>query len=72
MIRVVLAADADYINYSYAVCECIGSVYGIEIPKKDHTDFVEFNCPSCGKKLGMVVRGKIGHGKAAMERRTDE
>ncbi len=56
--KIVLAADADYINNSYALCECIQPCYGIEIPRKDYTEFVKFNCPRCGKKLGIVVRGK--------------
>lgn len=57
--KIVLAADADYINNTYAICECTGIHEGIEIPRKDYTEFVSFNCPRCGKKLGMVVLGKM-------------
>ena len=56
--KIVLAANADYENNAYAVCECTGMYESIEIPKKDYTEFVRFSCPRCGRKLGMVVRGK--------------
>lgn len=56
--KIVLASGLDYKNNAYTICKCTGPHECIEIPKKDYTEFVEFNCPRCGEKLGIVVRGK--------------
>lgn len=49
--KIVLASGLDYKNNTYAICKCTGQHECIEIPKKDYTEFVEFNCPRCGEKL---------------------
>lgn len=50
---------ADYDNYSYAVCKCSRTMSeGIRVPRGDYNDFVRFNCPRCGEKLGLAVMGK--------------
>lgn len=62
-IRIIMYKDADKVNNEYAVCECTSLAEGIEVPRKDYDDFVRFNCPRCGKKLGLFVRGKSNYKK---------
>ena len=45
-------------NFVYAICECTLATEGIEVPRKDNTEFINFNCPRCGRRLGIMVRGK--------------
>lgn len=56
--KIVPYADADEKNNVYAVCECLDTQHGIEIPRDEETKFVSFKCPKCGKSLGIMVRGK--------------
>lgn len=56
--KIVNAKDTNYEDYEYAVCECTLATEGIEIPRPEHTEYIRLKCPRCGKKLGMVVRGK--------------
>ena len=57
MIEIVKGENFDFEHYGYAICECTLWGEGIQIPRKEYNDFVSFNCPRCGKKLGLYVRG---------------
>lgn len=57
MIEIVKSENFDFEHYEYAICECTLWGEGIQIPRKEYNDFVGFNCPRCGKSLGMYVRG---------------
>ena len=58
MFKFVDYKNADEENYSYAVCWCTPANRGIEIPRKEYSDYVRFKCPNCGEPLGMMVLGK--------------
>lgn len=45
-------------NYGYALCECCGMGDGIEVPRPEESSLICFNCPNCGKKLGIYLIGK--------------
>ena len=62
MNEIKYVTQQDVINrdkYEYAVCSCttIGIDYGIQVPRKQYNDFVEFICPRCGRKLWLFVKG---------------
>lgn len=59
-IRIINMAEADEVNNVYAVCECTLSTEGIEIPRSIIPyvlSFFQFDCPRCGKALGIVAKG---------------
>lgn len=45
-------------DYGYAVCECHSTLEGIQVPRPESTCTVSFECPRCGKKLGLFMIGK--------------
>lgn len=45
-------------NYAYAICKCTLAHEGIEVPRKDETEFITFNCPRCGRRVGIMAKGK--------------
>lgn len=57
MIEIVKSENFDFEHYGYAICECTLLGEGIQIPRKEYNDFVSFNCPRCGKSLGLYVKG---------------
>lgn len=57
MFEIVKNENFDFENNDYAICECTLWDEGIQVPRKKHNDFVSFNCPRCGKRLGLCVRG---------------
>ncbi len=46
-------------DYGYAVCECLRYNEGIQVPREEHTAYIQFNCPRCNKPLGITLLGKI-------------
>ena len=44
--------------YGYAICECTRWDEAIQVPRESTNTSVAFNCPRCGKRLGLWVRGK--------------
>ena len=56
MIEIVTNNNFDFDNYEYAICECTSWNEGIQFPRKEDDYFASFNCPRCGKELGLFVR----------------
>lgn len=57
--RIVNAKNIDEKRYAYAVCECV--VLGVEAIELDRTEergIAIFNCPRCGKQLGLWFSAK--------------
>lgn len=50
--RIINVKDMDEEKHAYAICECTSFDEVIEIDKDDEVVHV-FNCPRCGKKLGL-------------------
>lgn len=44
----------DYDNYIYAICECTQVGQALRVERPDQTGYIRFNCPRCGKELGLV------------------
>ena len=57
MFEIVKNENFDFENNGYAICECTLWNEGIQIPRKENDDFVRFNCPRCGKSIGLFVKG---------------
>lgn len=49
----------DYRKYTYAVCGCMPVHYAIKIARKNIGYYYRFNCPKCGKELGIVISNKV-------------
>ena len=45
-------------NFVYAVCECTLAWEGIEVPRKYNSGLININCPRCGRRLGIMARGR--------------
>ena len=56
MIEIVTNNNFDFDNYEYAICECTSWDEGIQVPRKKDNYFASFNCPRCGRELGLFVR----------------
>lgn len=50
--------DADENKNVYATCSCLFANEAIEIPRPLHTKTITFNCPKCGRALGVVALGR--------------
>ena len=55
--RIVNYKDGDESKYTYGICECLKAGECIEIPRRDYSYFLGFQCPKCGRKLGIYVMG---------------
>lgn len=55
--EIVKREKFDFKNNGYAICECTSWDEGIQVPRGKYSDFISFNCPRCGKILGLYVRG---------------
>ena len=54
----VLVKDiVDHYHYEYAVCMCHSLDECIRIKRPLHSDYIRFNCPRCGNKLGVMALG---------------
>ena len=52
----------DYDNFDYAVCTCLTTFEGIQIPRPDENKYIQFKCPRCNEELGMHLVGKKSRG----------
>lgn len=50
-------ANIDYRNYLYALCECTQVGQALQVDRPDQPGWVRFNCPRCGKELGIYAAG---------------
>lgn len=57
--KIVKYEDADEENNVYALCSCLAFDEGIEMPRPEHTGFIDLYCPRCHNKLGIVALGKV-------------
>ena len=55
MIEIVTNNNFDFDNYEYAICECTSWDEGIQVPRKEDNYFASFDCPRCGRELGLFV-----------------
>jgi len=44
-------------NYVYVMCECTLFHEGLKIPRPKYSTYIRFNCPCCGKEVGIIARG---------------
>lgn len=51
--------DLDNYHYEYACCECHNLDEAIQIKRPLHTDYIRFECPRCGNKLGVIALGMV-------------
>lgn len=49
----------DETNYGYAICECAMIPYeAVRVDRPEYSGYVYFDCPRCGKSLGLFLSGK--------------
>lgn len=59
MIKIVnYAKEQNKKLYGYAICECTLWGEAIQVPRESTSGLISFNCPRCGKQLGLYLTGK--------------